>query len=75
MIAESTDAEVFHVNILLNNDLEEDDKNKGIPDVLVKATMCQLRVVFLMKYVKDLLTFIDPFTNMKVSQSINQLIR
>ena len=33
--------------------------------MLVKATMGQLRIVFLMKWVQDLLTFVDPFTNMK----------
>lgn len=65
MIAKSTDAEVFHVNITLNDNVDELDKQKGMPDVLVKANMSRLRVVFLMKYVKDLLLFIDPFTNMK----------
>ena len=65
MIAESTDSEVFDVNILLNNNLKDQDKVMGVPDVVVKATMCQLRFVFLMKYVRDLLDFIDPFTNMK----------
>ena len=33
--------------------------------MLVKATMGQLHIVFLMKWVQDLLTFVDPFTNMK----------
>ena len=65
MIAESVDNEVFHITIQLRDNVSREEKARGIPDVSVEASMGELRIVFLMKFVRDLLTFIDPFTNMK----------
>ena len=65
MIVESTDTEVFDLAIVLNDEVSQRDRERGMPDVHVRLKMGQIRLVFLMKYVKDLLVFIDPFTNIK----------
>lgn len=65
MIAESTDQEVFDLDIKMY-DLSDREREKGLrPDVGVKLKMGRIRFVFLMKFIRDLLLFIDPFTNLK----------
>ena len=55
MIVESTDTEVFDLAIVLNDEVSQRDRERGMPDVHVRLKMGQIRLVFLMKYVKDLL--------------------
>ena len=45
--------------------LSDADKMAGMPDVAVRIGMGQIKFIFLMKFVSDILIFIDPFTNMK----------
>ena len=45
--------------------LSDADKMAGMPDVSVRINMGQIKFIFLMKFVSDILIFIDPFTNMK----------
>eukprot|EP00092_Neocalanus_flemingeri_P033380 GFUD01036296.1.p1 GENE.GFUD01036296.1~~GFUD01036296.1.p1 ORF type:complete len:2741 (+),score=704.42 GFUD01036296.1:512-8224(+) len=65
MLAESCGQDVFNVTVCMYDMLGERDKEMGMPDVLVKAEMGQLKFIFLMKFISDFLLFIDPFTNMK----------
>ena len=65
MIAECTGDQVLDVNIEIYDMLTEKEKEMGMPDIKVKINMGQIKFVFLMKFISDLLIFIDPFTNMK----------
>ena len=64
MIAESTGNEVFNTEITLYDEISEKDRD-FMSDINVKISVGQLRFVFLMKWVNDLLEFVDPFTNAK----------
>ena len=66
VIAESVDQRVFDATITLYNTtavMKVD--NPDVVDVCVEASMGKVKVVFLMKFINDLLAFLDPFTGAK----------
>ena len=65
MIAECTGDQVLDVSVVMYDLLTDTDKAAGMPDIMVRIGMGQIKFVFLMKFVSDILVFIDPFTNMK----------
>ena len=65
MIAECTRDQVLDLSVVMYDSLTERDKEAGKPDIMVRIAMGQIKFVFLMKFVSDILIFIDPFTNMK----------
>ena len=65
MIAECTGDQVLDVSVVMYDMLSDADKMAGMPDVSVRINMGQIKFIFLMKFVSNILIFIDPFTNMK----------
>ena len=65
MIAECTGDQVLDVSVVMYDMLSDADKMAGMPNVAVRIGMGQIKFIFLMKFVSDILIFIDPFTNMK----------
>lgn len=64
-IAESLDEKVFEAKVTLYEVTPEMKMNHlDAIDVRVEAEMGRVKVVFLMKFVNDLLNFLDPFTSM-----------
>ncbi len=65
-IAESQDQKVFDAKVLLyEHTPEAKAANIDLVDVSVDASMGRIRLVFLMKFVNDILAFIDPFSATK----------
>ncbi len=65
-IAENMDKQVFDAQVTLYDHSSPDKAvNPDLVDVKVKAEMGRVKVVFLMKFIRDLLDFLDPFTGAK----------
>ena len=68
-IAENVDVKqgVFDVRVVLYDNVDPTIKSSDaeIVDILVAATLGQIRFVFLMKFLNDFLTFLDPFSGAK----------
>ena len=64
-IVESIGETVFDADILMFDDIDADAKERSLEavDLKVKASVGRVRVVFLMKFVNDFLSFLDPFIN------------
>ena len=63
MIAECTGDQFLDVSVVMYDMLSDADKMAGMPDVSVRINMGQIKFIFLMKFVSDILIFFDPFTN------------
>jgi vacuolar protein sorting-associated protein 13A/C len=65
-IAESMDEKVFDAKVILyDHDVSEKAKNVNLVDIAIEAKMGRIKLVFLMKFVNDLLAFIEPFSGAK----------
>ena len=65
-IAKSEDDKVFDAKISMY-DLEPSNKatNPDLVDIEIEASMGRIKLVFVMKFVNDILTFIEPFSDAK----------
>ena len=65
-IAESLDQKVFDARLVLyEHTPEAKAANVELVDVALDASMGRIRFVFLMKFINDILAFIDPFSGTK----------
>ena len=66
MIAESQDQKVFDATIVMYENVDAaKQSNPSVVDVKVDAVMGRIKMVFLMKFVNDFLTFLEPFQGAK----------
>ena len=66
-IAESLDEKVFDAKVTLFDNVTKEKKaaSANVVDVHVQAEMGRIKLVFLMKFVQDFLTFLEPFSGAK----------